>query len=614
MAEGRIQRRYLDALGRIRSSPPATVAALRRAMGGDDTTAEVPEVFVVEAGARTALGPAEIQLEDGTTRTIDRRLPADLPEGYHRIRRRGRRPGTLIVAPPACYLSDDYAAWGWAVQIYAARSRRSWGLGDLADLRWLNRWAREQGAGITLINPLSAPAPVLPQQPSPYFPSSRRFVNPLYLRIEEIAGARQLPGLPALARRARALNRERLIDRDAVFAVKMDALEQLWRVVRKRRDPAFDAFVNERGESLAQFATFSALAERFRCGWQGWPEAYRHPAGPQLAREAAEPAMRDRIRFHQWLQFQLDRQLARASQALPVMQDLPIGFDAGGADAWAFQDVLAHGVSVGAPPDEFNTRGQDWGLPPFVPTRLRAAGYAPFVDTIRACLRHAGGLRIDHVMGLFRLFWIPAGMEPKDGAYVTGFGRDLLGIVALESQRARAVIVGEDLGTVDEAVRAALAARRVLSYRLFYFEKTSPADYPREALAAITTHDLPTLAGLWDGSDLEAQHAMQLAPNEAGTREIADLVRRTSRAGTRTAVETVISRVYDALASAPCRLVTATLDDAMCVAERPNMPATTHQWPNWSIALPAPIETLRESALAKRIGRSLGRRQRRSAS
>ena len=206
--------------------------------------------------------------------------------------------------------------------------------------------------------------------------------------------------------------------------------------------------------------------------------ARRSPA-PVVARQspraAGGRALRERIRFHQWLQYQVDRQLARASAAMPVMQDLPIGFDAGGADAWAFQDVLADGISVGAPPDEFNTRGQNWGLPPFVPDRLRAAGYEPFIQTIRACLRHAGGLRIDHVMGLFRLFWIPAGMDPRDGAYVHGHPGDLLAIVALESQRANAVIVGEDLGTVEEDTRLALAARNILSYRLLWFEKTPPA-------------------------------------------------------------------------------------------------------------------------------------------
>ena len=261
--------------------------------------------------------------------------------------------------------------------------------------------------------------------------------------------------------------------------------------------------------------------------------------------------MADRIRFHQWVQLQIDRQLARASRAMPVMQDLPIGFDPDGADGWAFQDVLAQGISVGAPPDEFNTKGQNWGLPPFVPRRLRQAGYQPFIETIRACVRHSGGLRIDHVMGLFRLFWIPAGMEARQGAYVRSEAQDLLAIVALESRRARAVIVGEDLGTVEDDVRGQLLARRMLSYRLLWFEKRSPAKYPKQALAAVTTHDLPTIAGLWTGSDLQAQKDIGLSPNEQGTREILTRVRRLTGATPRTPLSTVVVRVHEAHGHGP---------------------------------------------------------------
>jgi 4-alpha-glucanotransferase len=331
-----------------------------------------------------------------------------------------------------------------------------------------------------------------------------------------------------------------------------------------------------------------------------------------VRRASTDQETADRIRFHQWVQYQLDRQLARAAQPLPVMQDLPIGFDADGADAWAFQDVLADGISVGAPPDEFNTRGQDWGLPPFVPGKLRAAGYEPFAQTIRACLRHAGGLRIDHAMGLFRLFWIPSGMEPAQGAYVRLPASDLLAIVALESQRARAVIVGEDLGTVEQETRDELSARKILSYRLIWFEKSPPSSFPEQALSAITTHDLPTIAGLWSGSDIEAQRSLRLAPNEAGTQEIHQRVARMTDATKRTPLATVITRLHVALATAPSRLLTATLDDAMAVAERPNMPATTDEWPNWCIALPRPVETLKDSALARGIARALAR-QRKSA-
>jgi 4-alpha-glucanotransferase len=603
-----IQRHYVDALGRRHHPPASTVATIEAAM--DAAATANADVIVVRGGERPSIGPAEVQLEDGTARVVDRRLPPDVPHGYHQIKRKGRPAGRLIVAPFDCYLPQEFRGWGWAIQLYAARSRRSWGIGDLADLRWLGEWGKDGGASFALISPLAAPTPLLPQQASPYFPSTRLFRNPLFLRIEEVPGAREIDGFSEIAWTARTLNRDRLIDRDAIFRLKMSALETLWSRVRRREDPAFERFIADQGGVLRQYAMFCAFAERFGGGWHCWPASLRHPEAPAVRRAARDEATADRIRFHQWVQYQLDRQLARASDVLPVMQDLPIGFDADGADGWAFQDALALGISVGAPPDEFNTRGQNWGLPPFVPGKLRAAGYEPFVQTIRACLRHAGGLRIDHVMGLFRLFWIPLGAEPAQGAYVRSPASDLLAIVALESQRARAVIVGEDLGTVEDETRAELAARRILSYRLIWFEKTPPSTFPEQALSAITTHDLPTVAGLWTGSDFEAQCALKLEPNEAGTHEIHDRVATMTRATARTPLSTVIARLHAALATAPSRLLTATLDDAMAVAERPNMPATTHQWPNWSIPLPEPIETLTSNRLPASIARALRRRKR----
>ena len=602
-----VQSFYVDALGKRHAAPRETLRAIERAMSSGGQRRARWETVVVQAGTAPRVGGGDVQLETGETITVGDTLPADLPEGYHDLTgRRGRRI-RLIVAPPACHLPPDYFTWGWAIQLYAARSRRSWGIGDLADLRRLGRWARAQGAGLALINPLAAPAPVLPQQPSPYFPSSRRFRSPLYLRIEEVPGARDVAIVRELARTAHRLNRERLIDRDRVFELKTQALEAIWRLARERTDPAFETFRRDQA-GLREFATFCALAEKFGGGYRGWPAEYRHPSSAAVARFARGAKARERIAFHEWLQYQVDRQLARASAAMPVMQDLPIGFDAEGADAWAFQDVLASGISVGAPPDEFNTQGQNWGLPPFVPDKLRDAGYEPFVQTIRACLRHAGGLRIDHVMGLFRLFWIPAGSDARAGAYVHGHAGDLLAIVALESRRAGAVIVGEDLGTVEERAREELAARQILSYRLLWFEKTPPSKYPERALAAVTTHDLPTVTGLWNGADLDVQRELGLSPNVAGTREIRSRVGRTARVPASASPLEVVARVHESLARAPSRILTATLDDAMTVEERPNMPATSDEWPNWRLALPQPIETLEQSRLARRIAKALRRR------
>jgi 4-alpha-glucanotransferase len=315
------------------------------------------------------------------------------------------------------------------------------------------------------------------------------------------------------------------------------------------------------------------------------------------------------VRFHQWLQWLLDRQLGEASSHLPVVHDLAVGVDPAGIDAWLWQDSFARGMKVGAPPDEFNTHGQDWGLPPFDPWKLRAAGYVPFAETIRGALRHAGGLRLDHVMGLFRLFWIPDGVSPADGAYVRYPADDLLDIVALESHRAGAYVVGEDLGTVEEHVREELGERQVLSYRLLWFEDRPPQEYPVQALAAVTTHDLPTVAGMWTGSDLEDQRRIGLEPNEESTEAIRNRLTTTLGLADDAAPEEVVAGTCRLLAAAPSMLVTAALDDALAVEQRPNMPGTTDEWPNWSIPLPMPLEQIEDDPRPRRMAEILSRRR-----
>jgi 4-alpha-glucanotransferase len=601
---------YEDAMGNWHETPMATRLAILTAMGADPTGAGGPEatpVRVMRAGQAVSIeGPADLRLEDGTVVAVNTALPPDLPIGYHELRSQDGSPTAyVIVSPSQCYLPADRYFWGWAVQLYALRSAESWGIGDLADLRRLARWAAtDLGAGMLLINPLHAATPVLPQQPSPYFPSSRRYRNVLYLRVEEVPGAPDAGiNLESLIEAGRARNRDRQIDRDAIFGLKMRAIEQLWS--RFGGDPAFERYCAEQGESLSQFAIFCVLAEHYGGDWRTWPSEYRRPDSSAVPRFAAERA--DRVRLHQWLQWLLDEQLAGAAAELGLMQDLPIGFDPGGADAWVWQDVLAINTTVGVPPDKYNTLGQDWGIPPFVPHTLRATGYEPFRQTIRATLRHAGGLRIDHVMGLFRLFWIPQGADPRLGAFVRYPADELLAIVALESHRAQALVVGEDLGTVEKGVQAQLAARRILSYRVLWFEAEQPSYYPELALAAITTHDLPTIAGLWSGADLRAQRELGLQPNEEGLREIRERLRTMTDLPEAAALDEVIIRAHQLLAEAPSVVVTATLEDAMGVEERPNMPSTTAERPNWSIALPAPLETLEVNALARTIGKILKR-------
>jgi 4-alpha-glucanotransferase len=602
---------YYDIAGTWWETRPDTRRALLEAMGVDPEqppSLEEPRVRVLRPGRAHGLsGRGELVLEDGARLPIDAALPADLPLGYHEWRPEGGAPIRLIVSPGRCHLEEGRRQWGWAAQLYATRSRSSWGIGDFGDLRDLARWSHgELGAETLLLNPVGAVLPFENQEPSPYYPSSRRYRNPLYLRIEDVPGARELGReYEAAQAAARALNDRREIDRSAVFRLKMRVLDQVF--ARFGSSAWFDGYRTAQGAPLREYAVFCALAEHHGSGWHGWPPEHRHPAAPDVARFAQ--AHRERVRFHEWLQWLLDEQLAAAGKEIGIMHDLPIGVDPSGADAWAFQDVLARGVRVGAPPDLLATQGQDWGLPPFVPHKLRAAAYDPFIQIIRASLGHARGVRMDHVMGLWRLFWIPPHLTAREGTYVRYAADDLLAILALESHRARATIVGEDLGTVEDGVRETLAEHRILSTRVLWFEPDRPAHFPPLAMATVTTHDLPTIVGLWDGSDLEEQKRLGAHPNEEATRE---MVRRVgAMAGIEPGgdLRTLVLGIHRLLAEAPSALITATLEDAAASSERPNLPGTgAHQRANWSLALPLTIEQLRESALPREIARVLARR------
>ncbi|MBO0686456.1 MAG: 4-alpha-glucanotransferase, partial [Candidatus Dormibacteraeota bacterium] len=388
----------------------------------------------------------------------------------------------------------------------------------------------------------------------------------------------------------RALNQERLLQRDRVHELKMRALGELFELFDEG-DPGFQAYRREQGSDLRDYATFCALSERQEGPWPQWPPGYRRPrtTAVDLFRREHE----SRVRFHEWLQWLLDRQLARAAREIGLVQDLAIGVRGDGADAWMWQDALAQGFSVGAPPDPFNPAGQDWGLPPFDPWRLRAAAYEPFIQTVRAAFRHSAGLRVDHVMGLFRLYWIPAGGSPARGVYVRYPHRELLDLLALESRRAGAYAVGEDLGTVEAEVREELARRRVLSTRLLWFEEQPPTGYPRDSMASLTTHDLPTLAGVWEGSDSDPQLRRRLL-TQAGLEGGED-------------TDQAAAAAHRALAASPARLLAATLEDALGVSERPNKPGTRTEWPNWCLGLPAGLEELERSPGPRRLAETLRR-------
>jgi len=586
------------------------------------------------------------------TRHVRLRLPLALTPapGYHRLtcaERGGDEPAAempLIVAPRTCYappaLAEGGRVWGPAVQLYALRSHRDWGIGDLGDLARVTEVAGTLGAGVVGVNPLHALYPHNPLHASPYSPSSRLFLNVLYLDVEaipelaECEPARRLVASPEFQARLAALRQSELVDYQEVAAAKREALERLYRHFREHhlsresdRARAFRAFQAEGGEALERHALFEALAAKFRAedagawGWPVWPPAYRARDAPSVRAFAA--ANRERVEFYQYLQWQAVSQLAAAGRrsaelglAVGLYLDLAVSVDRGGAETWANPDLYAVGASIGSPPDDFNLKGQNWGLPPLIPERLRERAYAPFIATLRANMREAGALRIDHVMALHRLFWVPEGVEPAEGAYVRYPFRDLLGILALESRRNQCLVIGEDLGTVPDEVRAGLGPAGVLSYRLFYFEKDAngefkaPEDYPAQALVTPTTHDLPTLAGFWEGRDLLLRRELGLFPSEEH-RQTQVVARAEDRARILVALEregllpegieadpVQVPELTDALARAIHRYVARTPavlmlfqpEDVFTSRDQVNLPGTTDEHPNWRRRLPLALE------------------------
>jgi 4-alpha-glucanotransferase len=588
---------WLDALDEEHEVAEATIERLREVIGTPPPDLEERAPIVARPGDVLEVDEAEVVCEDGEVRHIDGELPADFPLGYHWLHAPDGHRRRLIVSPGRCWLPEGHRAWGWAVQLYATRSRASWGIGDLADLRAVRRMAEDQGAGFLLINPLHAVAPTAGQEASPYLPATRRFRNPIYLRVGEVPGA---DGADLEDDAGRNLNDGALIDRDAIWARKREVLMRIF--FAHGGGEAFTRWREEQGQTLQDWAAWAAIAEEHGGDWHTWPEELRDPRSPELAGYVEQHGAV--VAFHAWLQWALELQFTAATDGMTVIQDLPIGVAGGGADAWTWQGVLADGVSVGAPPDAFNSQGQDWGSPPLVPWRLRDADYEPFVQSIRATIAGAGGLRIDHVMGLFRLWWVPSDGSAADGAYVRYPADDLLNIVALESHRAQAVVVGEDLGTVEDGVREAMAEHNVLSYRLLWFEDDDPSEWPATSMAAITTHDLPTVAGLWTGEDLVEQREHGTGTEEELQRGRASLLEHLPGLKEGAPGEEAVERAHQLLAQAPATLLSATLDDALGEVRRPNMPGTTER-PNWSLPLPVPVEDLPAHPLLQKVARTL---------
>jgi 4-alpha-glucanotransferase len=599
----------LGMLGVDASTPAAVRASLAEARRRDSGD-RLPGTIVVRAGSGRALpGPAEVTLEDGTVRRLDR-LPPDLPLGWHRLRR-GDQEVTLVVVPEQ--LPEPPDTWGWMLQLYTLHSAGSWGMGDLGDLR--DFVSGSAGAGLVVLNPLHAITPVAPVPASPYSPSSRRFANLLYLRVTDTAEYRGASS--ELRDRVDALRpapaADGLIDYNAVFRAKLAALELLW--------PLAAPVDLERDPGLTDFARFCALAEGHGPDWRQWPSEVRRPDSP-----AVRAMDSDRIAFHVWIQGLLEEQFQAADPGgLPVgiVYDLAVAVEPSGADGWLLQDVLAMEARTGAPPDAFNQLGQEWGGVAWRPDRLIETGYAAYRDMLRRIFRYARGLRVDHVAGLWRLWWVPAGLGPANGTYVHYDPEAMLGILALEAYRAGAVVIGEDLGTVMPVVTEGLQRTNMLGSAVLWFTRDDEggyrpsAGYPRNALASVSTHDLPTAAGFLAGEQVEVRAALgQLAGPVEQEREswradralLLERLRAEGLIGADPADEDVVVAMHEFLAGTPCRLVTASLHDVLLERRQPNLPGTFDEYPNWRIPLGRDLTEVVADPLFRKVAGILGNR------
>lgn len=650
---------YEDWRGRRVPVSPDTIRHVLTALGVDPRSpgrsaprSPLPPAVVVREGKAPDLVLPEgarsaVEAPDGSV------LPFDpgLPLGLHTLRVTdggAEYAAPLLVVPdriePSA-LRGDRRLWGVMAQVYSVRSRASWGTGDLRDLAELADWsARDLGADFTLINPVHATEPLPPLEPSPYLPVSRRYASPLYIRVEDVPEYARLDpaqreGIQRLARPLRERGRTAdLLDRDPVWEAKRAALEVLFKVPRAPgREAALRAYLEREGRPLTEFATWSALAEEHGTDYRNWPPRLRRAGTGEVGEEASR--LGPKVEFHRWLQWLLDEQLAQAQETakaggmgVGIMHDLAIGVQAGGADAWMYGDALVPGLRVGAPPDEFNPQGQEWGQPPWHPRRLAELGYEPFRQILAQTLRHAGGVRVDHVMGMFRLWCVPEGAPAAEGTYVRFDHEGMVGTLALAAHGADAVVVGEDLGTVEPWVRAHLADRGVLGTSVLWFEQDA-GGRPREphtwrggCLATVATHDLPPVASFLSAEHVELRDRLGLLDRPV-EEERADAEARVER-WRALLVElglldddvdpvadpaAVVAAMHAYLRATPARMIGLALTDVVGERRMQNQPGTSDEYPNWRIPLTSeegePVlvdELLADPRLVARVRRTVG--------
>jgi 4-alpha-glucanotransferase len=551
----------------------------------------------------------------------------------------------VIITPDACFMPEvlyNGRAWGLSVNLYSIRSKRNWGIGDFRDLAKIVKWTAELKGHFVGINPLHAIPNTKPFGISPYSPVSRIYKNFVYLDVENIPEIREYEGCKKVrssknfSRQLRELRKTEFIDYEKVALLKEKMLRKAFAFFYKKhflkktsRGRAFGKYMESEGLCLESFALFMSLHEYMRkkknaFSWQEWPEAYHKISGRAVRKFSKEN--RREILFYQYVQWLIDGQLKKVAEKakkfgmkVGLYHDLAVGSMGGGSDAWSFRDVIAIGADAGAPPDDFSPDGQKWGFPPIIPGRLKESGYELFIYTIRKNMKHFGALRIDHALGMFRLFWVPKGMTPNDGAYVSYPSEDLLRIIALESIRNRTMVIAEDLGTIGENVRETLKRLGAFSYRLFYFERNypdpsflSPEGYPLMALCAVTTHDLPTIYGYWKGRDIEKRRAIGKYPDDSlWNKQIEERKRDkalilsalksrgiipddypSDPAATPEMTPELCRAIYHYLALTPCKLLLVSPEDILGALDQQNMPGTVDSHPNWVQKMPIVLEKI----------------------
>jgi len=664
----------LAALG-VDASSPASISAALHERRIRDWRRALPPVYVLRQGDAGQVwvhlphgdhARLWIELEDGGSRSdvgqVDRwvepvevdgalvgeatfALPADLPTGWHRLHAELRDQDgatrttstVLVVTPRRLELPEALRSrrgWGFGAQLYSVRSSRSWGIGDLGDLGDLVAWSgHDLGADFLLINPLHAASPVPPMAPSPYLPVTRRFANPIYIRVEDVPefayldeeGRAEVARLSAASKATNAT--PDLLERDPVCKAKRAALELVHDVpLSPGRAARYAAFREREGAGLDDFALWCALGDVHGAP-KDWPEELADPRGAAVQKARTDLAAG--VEFHRWCQWVLDEQLAAAQEAaidagmaIGVMHDLAVGVHPEGSDAWALRDVLAKDVAVGAPPDMYNQMGQDWSQPPWRPDALADAAFIPYRDMLRTVLRHAGGIRIDHVLGLFRLWWIPRGMPANAGTYVRYDHEALVGILALEAQRAGAVVIGEDLGTVEAWVQDTLRDRGILGTSILWFEADEhgaplhPEHWRELALTSVTTHDLPPTWAFIEAEHVRLRHELgllakpydeELADANAALDAWLRLLRDRGLLRDGAGPEEVVEALHRLLAQTPARLLLVSLADAVGDRRAQNQPGTDQEYPNWRVPLtdaagrPVLVDDLPGDALLRRL-------------